>query len=74
MTGVPASLLAFDRAATWPESRGVLRRVAGPAFTVPEGETLSRVDPIDGRPDVSSELRLSAVAASRPPPRGPRAR
>ncbi|GAB3257989.1 hypothetical protein [Nocardioides dilutus] len=61
MTTPPETLLAFDRAATWPESRGVLRRVAGPAFTVPEGETLSWFDPIDGRPDASSEIAAGPV-------------
>jgi hypothetical protein len=34
----PEMLLAFDREVTWPESRGILRRFAGPVLTVHAGE------------------------------------
>jgi hypothetical protein len=61
MTATPENLLAFGRAVTWPESRGTLRRVAGPAFVVPAGESLAWFDPRDGRPDASSEIVAGPV-------------
>lgn len=54
MTTEPDLLLAVDRGVTWPDSRGTLRRVPGPHLDVPEGESLTWFDPLDGRPQVTS--------------------
>ena len=62
MTTGPEALLAVDRAVRWPESSGVLRRVAGPALMVPAGETLSWFDPLDGRPEATSEMAAGRVS------------
>jgi hypothetical protein len=62
MTTGPEALLAVDRAVRWPESSGVLRRVAGPAFTVEAGEGLSWFDPLDGVPEATSEIAAGTVA------------
>jgi hypothetical protein len=60
-------LMAFDRDVVWGQSRGVLRHVVGPYFTVPEGETLAWFDPLDGEPQVLSQIaagRLSTFATA----------
>lgn len=62
MTTAPEMLLAFDRAVVWPENSGVLRRVAGPTFTVPAGETLSWFDPLDGTPEATSDVAPGSVS------------
>lgn len=49
----PQTLLSDDREVTWPDSRGTLRRVDGPVLVLPEGETLSWFDPLDGRPQAT---------------------
>ncbi|MGN6574832.1 MAG: hypothetical protein ACTHKG_04020 [Nocardioides sp.] len=67
MTTAPETLLAFDREVVWSQSRGILRRVSGPSFTVPEGETLVWFDPLDGVPQVISQVpagRLSTFATA----------
>jgi hypothetical protein len=61
MTPGPEMLLAFDRDLSWPESHGTLRRVAGPVLTVRAGETLTWFDPLDGRPQASSEITAGPV-------------
>jgi hypothetical protein len=55
-------LLAFDREVVWAQSRGVLRHVAGPSFTVPEGETLAWFDPLDGEPQVLSHITAGQLS------------
>jgi hypothetical protein len=73
MTPEPEMLLAFDREVIWTESRGVLRHVAGPSFTVPEGETLAWFDPLNGEPQVLSPIaagRLSTFATAVEWPQG----
>lgn len=56
MTVEPEMLVAFDREVTFPQSSGMLRRVAGPSFTVPAAETLTWFDPLDGEPSVVSQV------------------
>ena len=56
MTVEPEMLLAFDREVTFPQRHGTLRRVVGPSFPVPEGETLTWFDPLDGEPAVVSQV------------------
>ena len=56
MTVEPEMLLAFDREVTFPQCHGMLRRVVGPSFPVPEGETLTWFDPLDGEPAVVSQV------------------
>ena len=56
MTVEPELLVAFDREVTFPQSSGMLRRVAGPSFTVPAAETLTWFDPLDGEPSVVSQV------------------
>lgn len=73
MSTDPEVLLAFDREVVWAESRGVLRHVAGPSFTVPDGETLTWFDPLDGVPQVISQIpagRLSTFATAVEWPQG----
>jgi hypothetical protein len=61
MTADPELLLSVDRGVTWPESRGTLRRVAGPMLSVPPGESLSWFDPLDGRPQLTSLVEPGAL-------------
>lgn len=56
MTVKPEMLVAFDREVTFPLGGGMLRRVAGPSFTVPASETLTWFDPLDGEPSVVSQV------------------
>ena len=61
MTADPELLLSVDRGVTWRESRGTLRRVAGPMLSVPPGESLSWFDPLDGRPQLTSPVEPGAL-------------
>ena len=63
MTVEPEMLLAFDREVTFPQSHGMLRRVAGPSFPVPEGETLTWFDPLDGAPAVVSQVAAGQLTS-----------
>ena len=57
MTAPPELLLlSIDREVTWPESRGTLRRLAGPMLSVRPGASLTWFDPLDGRPQLTSLL------------------
>lgn len=57
----PEMLVAFDREVTFPRSSGILRRVAGPSFTVPAAETLTWFDPLDGEPSVVSQVEAGLL-------------
>jgi hypothetical protein len=61
MTADPELLLSVDREVTWLESRGTLRRVAGPMLSVSPGESLTWFDPLDGRPQLTSLLEPAAL-------------
>lgn len=56
MNAPPELLLSWDREVTWPESRGTLRRLAGPMLSVRPGESLTWFDPLDGLPQLTSLL------------------
>ena len=61
MTACPELLMSVDRGVIWPESRGTLRRVAGPMLSVPPGESLTWFDPLDGRPQLTSLVEPGAL-------------
>jgi hypothetical protein len=61
MTADSELLLSVDREATWPESRGTLRRVYGPVLSVPPGESVTWFDPLDGRPQLRSLVEAGAL-------------
>ena len=61
MTADSELLLSVDREATWPESRGTLRRVSGPVLTVPPGESVTWFDPLDGRPQLRSVVEAGGL-------------
>lgn len=58
----PEFLLAVDRGVIWPDSRGTLRRVVGPVLELPGGASLTWFDPLDGRPQVESEVEPGALS------------
>lgn len=61
MTAHLELLLSADRGVTWMETRGILRRVAGPMLSVGPGESLTWFDPLDGRPQLTSLLVPGAL-------------
>lgn len=62
MTSEPATLLAVGRVATWPDSRGTLRRVGGPVLPIAPGETLTWFDPLDRRGQVVSDIEPGVLS------------